>query len=149
MWHCKPGSDIASYVAFMKWNVHALRRHWKFSCATKGEHLIQYRPRSQNRHTNDLAKRVEKTGEAAMQTCCVQLLPHELLVLTSSGHRGHTGTCSCAAGLHVYRDSVGMIILGEWGIPMGHCTKVVAEFEASCLSIRLLMLWCIQSQTVS
>jgi len=133
----------------LKWNVHALQRFWKFGCATQGEHLIRSRPRTQNKHTDDLARLVEKTGEAATQTCFVQLAPHDMLVLTSSGFRGGTGTCSCAAGLHVYRHDVGMIILGKWGIPMGHCTKVVAEFEGACLSIRLLMLWCIQSKIVS
>jgi hypothetical protein len=149
VWQHKSRSVAAPYVAFLKWNVHALHRLWKFSCAHKGEPLIQSRPRAQNRHTDDLAKLVEKTGEAAMQTCVVQLNALDLLVLTSSGHRGNTGFCTCAAGLHVYRDGVGMILLGKWGIPMGHCTKVVAEFEGACLSIRLLMLWCIQSNIVS
>jgi hypothetical protein len=149
VWQHKSRSVAAPYVAFLKWNVHALHRLWKFSGAHKGEPLIQSRPRAQNRHTDDLARMVEKTGEAAMQTCVVQLNALDLLVLTSSGHRGNTGFCTCAAGLHVYRDGVGMILLGKWGIPMGHCTKVVAESEGACLSIRLLMLWCIQSNIVS
>jgi hypothetical protein len=149
VWQCKPRSDVAPYLGYLKWSIHALQRLWKFERAQTGEHLIQNRPRSQNRHTDELAKMVEKTGEAVTQTSFVQLNAHDLLVLTSSAHKGDSGTCSCAAGLHVYRHSVGMILLGKWGIPMGHCTKIVAEFEGACLSIRLLMLWCIQSKVVS
>ena len=148
-WQSTARTDLAPYISFLKWNVHALQRFWKFGCAMKNENLIQSRPRTQNKSSDDLAKWVEKTGEAVTQTFFVQLASNDMLVLSSAGCRGDTGSSSCAAGLHVYRHDVGWIILGKWGIPMGHCTKIVAEFEGACLSIRLLMLCCIQSKSVT
>jgi hypothetical protein len=148
VWQSKPRCDTSAYINFLKWNVHALHRFWKFRGAVKGEHLMQFRPRSQNCDALTLAAKVENSGEAVMHTCSVQVASHDLIVVTSSAYKGSSGSCACAAGLHVYRPNCGMILLGHWGIPMGNCTKVVAEFEGACLSIRLLMLWCIESNIV-
>jgi len=144
-WQSAAKVDLGPYIQFLKWNIHALQRFWKFGTAAQHQQFIQCRPRAQNLSCEDLTHGVVENGEAVTQTYFVQLVANDMLVLSSSGFKGDSGS-SCAAVLHVYRHEVGWIILGKWGIPMGHCTKVVAEFEGACLSIRLLMLWCIQSK---
>ncbi len=82
IWHSAK-SELSPYISFLKWNVHALQRLWKFNAASRQQHLIQSRPRSRNLTSEDLAIGVEKSGEALLQTCVVQLFSNDMLVLSS------------------------------------------------------------------
>jgi len=114
-WQSATKTDLGPYIQFLKWNIHALQRFWKFGTAMKHQHIIQRRPRAQNLSSEDLAHWVEETGEAVTQTFYVQLVPDDTLVLSSAGFRGDSGSSSCAAGLHLYRQDVGWILLGNCG----------------------------------
>jgi len=148
-WKSGHAAKYRPYVSFLRWNLHALQRTWRFDSIAKSELLIQHRPRAQNKAADALANRVMDAGQAIVNTSFVQLVPHDLLVVSSDGGcRGNLGPGSSAACIHLYREGEGWILLAEWGVPLDHCTNVLAEFESACLGIRLLLLWCIQFKVV-
>jgi hypothetical protein len=138
-----PGLDHLPYAEFLKWSSHALAL-WGFNAAEAG--FFVHRPRSDNQVADWMANCA--VYRSWLHT--FPLLPGSaapsLLVLASDGAcKSNPGPAGAGCALMGFSNGV-WSILGSAGHSLGESNSVIAELEAACMCVHVLLLWCVQSR---
>jgi hypothetical protein len=135
--------DYRPYSEFLRWSLHALHI-WGFRPLCGADSLIVHRKREDNTLADMLANVAVSSAWSAIHSC-IAVVPGDALVLSSDGAcKGCPGRAGSAAALSLYRNGLSTV-LATAGVNLPHSISAIAEFEAACLAIHLLISWLISA----
>jgi hypothetical protein len=141
-----PSHEYLPYAEFLRWSAHALSE-WGFIAVEPG--FFVHRRREENQIADWFANCAVERGWLHTVPPVPGLRAPPLIVLVSDGacknNPGPAGAGCAIMGL----EHGSWSLLGSSGYSLGESTSVIAELEAACMCVHVLLLWCVQSRLAS
>jgi hypothetical protein len=138
---------LMSYVGFLRWSLHALVES---GVKPVYRNLLIHRNREENVEADSVASTVLDKRCTVFHCTPCEIPVGAFLLASSDGAARRVGgsgesivyESACASVLSVVDLRSGTAFpIAWWGVQLGSCSSMVAEFEGVCLSIYLILCW--------